>query len=84
MQNITCTDGQTDKPHAKHKLHRWTNRQTPCQTQVTHPTNRQTQCPTEVTQLTNRQTQCQTKATHKATHNILNGINFAYILKATS
>ena len=32
MPNITCSDGQTDKPHAKHNLFRWTNRQTPCET----------------------------------------------------
>ena len=32
MPNITCSDGQTDKPHAKHNLFRRTNRQTPCQT----------------------------------------------------
>ena len=32
MPNITCTHGQTDKPHAKHNLFRWTNRQIPCQT----------------------------------------------------
>ena len=31
MPNITCTDGQTDKPHAKNNFYRRTNRQTPCQ-----------------------------------------------------
>ena len=42
MPNITCSDGQTDKPHAKHS---YTDRQT----QDTRPTNRQTQCQTKAT-----------------------------------
>ena len=66
---------QTEKPHAKHNLYRWTTRQTPCQTQL-FQTDKQTNPMPNITfsggqtdkphakhyffRRTNRQTPCQT------------------------